>query len=112
MAIVKIWIQLENKKWDMMPHNIDRMTGSTAQQILTSKGVTLPATNGGKYAVTRTTSTGVVKSTLMNAPIMDSDGPADALIYRRYKAPVLADQSDAWTVPDDRKINPWDMNEA
>ena len=29
----------------------------------------------------------------------------DALI-RRYKPPQKADQSDAWTISDDRKINP------
>jgi hypothetical protein len=35
----------------------------------------------------------------------------DALILRRYSPPQKADQSDAWTVPDDRKVNPWDLNE-
>ncbi|MGH6842307.1 MAG: multicopper oxidase domain-containing protein, partial [Methylocella sp.] len=32
---------------------------------------------------------------------------------RRYKPPTLppGPQSDAWTVPDDRKVNPWDLNE-
>ncbi len=35
----------------------------------------------------------------------------DALILRRYRPPLLDDGSDEWTVPDDRKVNPWDLNE-
>jgi FtsP/CotA-like multicopper oxidase with cupredoxin domain len=34
-----------------------------------------------------------------------------ALILRRYRPPQQSDESDAWTVPDDRKVNPWDLNE-
>lgn len=112
MALIKIWIQLENKKWDMMPNGIDRMTGSTPQHILTSKGVTLPATNGGKYSVTLTTSTGAVIPKLMNAPLRDDSGEiTDALIYRRYKSPNSVAGIGEWQVPDDRKVNPWDKNE-
>ena len=33
MATIEIWIQLENRAWDTMPNNIDRMTGKTAQDI-------------------------------------------------------------------------------
>ena len=33
MAIIDVWIQLENRAWDTMPNNIDRMTGKTAQDI-------------------------------------------------------------------------------
>ena len=49
--------------------------------------------------------------------IVSSAGPSggnvkDALILRRYKAPAKQDLSDAWTVPDDRKVNPWDLNEV
>jgi plastocyanin len=120
MAVVKVWIQLENKKWDMMPNRIDRMTGQTAQQILVSKGVTLPTgaatgtgANAGKYKLDLTTSTGVTKTVFMNAPLRDSAGDVtDALIFRRYKAPDPAQGIGEWQVPDDRKINPWDKNEA
>ncbi|MGH8902558.1 MAG: DUF2182 domain-containing protein [Egibacteraceae bacterium] len=35
---------------------------------------------------------------------------ADALILRRYRPPTQPDECDAWTVPDDRKVNPWNIN--
>jgi len=38
MATIEYWIQIENRPWDMSPHNIDRMTGRTMQQI-TLEGV-------------------------------------------------------------------------
>src|SRR5713101_1575771 len=48
----------------------------------------------------------------MFGPLRDDKGNVmDALILRRYKPPQKKDQSDAWTVPDDRKVNPWDLNE-
>jgi plastocyanin len=47
----------------------------------------------------------------MFKPLTDKDGAIDALILRRYKPPTKKNQSDAWTVPDDRKVNPWDLNE-
>ena len=37
--------------------------------------------------------------------------PVEALIFRRYAPPRLDDGADAWTTPDDRKVNPWDLNE-
>jgi plastocyanin/FtsP/CotA-like multicopper oxidase with cupredoxin domain len=50
----------------------------------------------------------------MYNPLRDLTDPkrpiVDALILRRYKPPT-AGKNDAWTVPDDRKINPWDKNE-
>lgn len=33
MATIEYWIQIENRPWDMSPHNIDRRTGQTMQQI-------------------------------------------------------------------------------
>src|SRR5260370_29529064 len=48
----------------------------------------------------------------MFAPLRDGTGNRiDALILRRYKTPTELDGSDAWKFPDDRKINPWDLNE-
>ena len=47
----------------------------------------------------------------MYNPLRDSANVKDALILRRYKPPANPDRSDAWTVPDDRKLNPWDLNE-
>lgn len=99
----EVWIQLENRPWDTMPNNIDRLTGKTALAITTKAPEVVTIFSPG---------TGVIKMRTMYAPLRDSDGKImDALIFRRYKAPVKADKSDAWTVPDDRKVNPWDINE-
>ena len=54
----------------------------------------------------RSPGTGVTATRTMFMPMK-----GQALILRRYKAPEKTDQSDAWTVPDDRKVNPWDLNE-
>ena len=99
-----IWIQLENRKWDTMPNNVDRMTGRTAQDITGKASELVTLISPG---------TGVTKTRRMYAPLRDpiSGDIVDALIFRRYKAPLLPDESDAWTVPDDRKVNPWDINE-
>jgi plastocyanin len=103
MATIEIWIQLENRAWDTMPNNIDRMTGKSAQDI-TSKPF--------KDVVISSPGTGVTKTRRMYAPLQDGSGNIiEALIFRRYKAPQQPDQSDAWTIPDDRKVNPWDLNE-
>lgn len=99
----EVWIQLENRPWDTMPNNIDRLTGKNALAITTKAPEVVSLFSPG---------TGVIKMRTMYAPLRDSDGKImDALIFRRYKAPVKADKSDAWTVPDDRKVNPWDINE-
>ena len=103
MATNEVWIQLENRAWDTMPNNIDRMTGRTAQQITTKPPVSVVITSPG---------TGVTKTRTMFAPLQDGTGKIiEALIFRRYNPPIQADLSDAWTVPADRKVNPWDINE-
>src|SRR5712691_1473193 len=104
----EFWIQLENHAWDACPHNIDRMTGLDIQH----REGTAPVTN-----VTLTSpGTGVTRQNVtMYRPLMrQENGQAvidDALILRRYKPPAKPDRSDEWTVPDDRKVNPWDLNE-
>jgi plastocyanin len=105
MATVEIWLQIENRPWDMCPHNIDRMSGQTINLVEpalpASEIVTVPSINGGANRKVR-----------MYKPLRDGSGKVtDALIVRRYKAPTKKDLSDAWTVPDDRKVNPWDINE-
>ena len=50
--------------------------------------------------------TGISRTVIMYRPINQ-----DALILRRYRPPEKPDESDAWTIPDDRKVNPWDLNE-
>jgi FtsP/CotA-like multicopper oxidase with cupredoxin domain/plastocyanin len=103
MAVIEYWIQIENRRWDASPNNIDRMTGRTMAQAV------------GYTPTMETLSTMVPGSAprqvLMFNPIRDSAGAVDALVLRRYRPPAQADGSDAWTVPDDRKLNPWDINE-
>ena len=97
MAIIDIWIQLENHRWDICPTGKDRMTGLKVEELV-----------GGKPPVKVTLHspvTGHTRSKVkMYQPVRDSDGDvADALIFRRYTA--------NWAAPDDRKVNPWDINE-
>ena len=104
MALIEYWIQIENRPWDMSPHNIDRMTGQDMATI-TGKAPVMATLN----SVVPGTPPRMVK---MYHPLRDGAGAVtDALIFRRYKAPTKPDKSDAWTVPDDRKVNPWDLNE-
>jgi len=89
MATVEVWIQIENHAWDVSPNNIDRITGQTVQQ------------RDGTAPVTKTLTspvTGQVRSRTMFKPLSE-----DALILRRY--------TPNWAAPDDRKVNPWDLNE-
>lgn len=84
------WIQLENHWWDVSPNNIDRMTGLQIQAI----------PGNGPPVVKALTSpvTMVTTNRTMYKPL-----PEEALILRRYTA--------GWAAPDDRKVNPWDLNE-
>src|SRR6476619_1686804 len=104
MATIEYWIQLENHPWDVSPNNVDRMTGQTIKDLEgkdPETGVLLVSPG-----------TGASHQTDMFRPLRDDAGQlTDALILRRYKPPAKGDGSDAWTVPDDRKINPWDINE-
>lgn len=103
MANLEFWIQLENRPWDASPNGRDRMTGQTIEQITGKAPVSVTLNSPG---------TGATSVRKMNNPLRDGDGNVmDALILRRYKPPNKADQSDAWTSPDDRKVNPWDINE-
>jgi len=103
MATLEYWIQLENHPWDACPNNIDRMSGQDLKTITGKDKINVTLNSPG---------TGVSKTRTMFAPLRDDKGNAiDALILRRYKPPQKPDLSDAWTVPDDRKVNPWDLNE-
>jgi FtsP/CotA-like multicopper oxidase with cupredoxin domain/plastocyanin len=106
-VVVHYWIQIENRRWDLSPNNCDRMTGRDMQQV-------------ENYTPTKETLKSYAKDSRdrevwMYNPIHEQQGEqkvaVDALILRRYKPPTKEDASDAWTVPDDRKINPWDINE-
>jgi FtsP/CotA-like multicopper oxidase with cupredoxin domain/plastocyanin len=103
MANIEYWIQLENRPWDASPHNIDRITGQDMKEATGKDPVDVTLKSPG---------TGVQTTRKMYNPLRDGDGNVkDALILRRYKPPTQPDESDAWTVPDDRKVNPWDLNE-
>ncbi len=104
------WIQIENRPWDVCPNNIDRMTG---QNIKDRETTGTPGPDPVNATLVSPTEVPPVTTTVtMFKPLRDSGGKVtDALILRRYKPPQQPDQSDAWTVPDDRKINPWDLNE-
>ncbi len=96
MATIEFWIQLENHAWDSCPSGKDRMTGLDVAQLV-----------GGKPPVNVTLHspvTGHSRTVKMFQPVRDSDGDVtDALILRRY--------TPNWAAPDDRKVNPWDLNE-
>jgi FtsP/CotA-like multicopper oxidase with cupredoxin domain len=103
MATIEYWIQLENRQWDASPHNIDRITGQDMKEATGKDPVNVTLKSPG---------TGVTTTRKMYNPLRDGDGNVkDALILRRYKSPAQPNESDAWTVPDDRKVNPWDLNE-
>jgi plastocyanin/FtsP/CotA-like multicopper oxidase with cupredoxin domain len=83
MPDIHFWIQIENHAWDVSPRGIDRMTNNHFPP--TPKTLTSPVT-------------GVTRTRNMFNPL-----PEDALILRRY--------TENWAAPDDRKVNPWDLNE-
>ncbi|MGH8885245.1 MAG: multicopper oxidase domain-containing protein [Egibacteraceae bacterium] len=106
MADIHYWIQIENRPWDASPNNIDRMTGLTIQQTTGFAPVDVELTSPAAGSMPR--------PRRMYNPLRRGSTAADvadALILRRYRPPTEPDQSDAWTVPDDRKVNPWDINE-
>lgn len=103
MATTEYWIQLENHPWDACPNNNNRISGQDLKTITTQDPVDVTLTSPG---------TGVSRTRRMFGPLRDTGGKLiDALILRRDKPPQQPDQSDAWTVPDDRKVNPWDLKE-
>jgi FtsP/CotA-like multicopper oxidase with cupredoxin domain/plastocyanin len=90
VADIEYWIQIENKAWDLVPHNIDRMHGLNMVQM----GFPAPVVK-----TLTSPETGVVRNRTMYKPL-----PEDALVLRRY--------TENWAAPDDRKVNPWDLNEV
>jgi len=112
MSTIEYWIQLENRPWDLCPSKsqpggIDRITGQTIKDV-----ETVGATPGpDPVNLTLQSPTGASHPVTMNKPLRKGKDVVEALILRRYKPPQKQDKSDAWTIPDDRKINPWDLNE-
>lgn len=91
MGQIDYWIQIENHAWDVCPNGDDRMSGQSAKQLNPS----VPAP-GNQSLVSPVTN--VATTRYMNRPLAQ-----EALILRRYTA--------NWAAPDDRKVNPWDLNE-
>jgi FtsP/CotA-like multicopper oxidase with cupredoxin domain/plastocyanin len=91
MAVIDIWVQIENHAWDTVPHRFDRMTGQDFNSGSVLVNLTSPVTHATRNNVR------------MYKPLMDGTNVGEALILRRY--------TPNWAAPDDRKINPWDLNE-
>lgn len=95
MVTIEYWIQLENHPWDVSPNNIDRMSGLNLQQITRKPPVNVTLASQVS---------GLTHASTMYNPLRKPNGSIeDALILRRY--------SKDWASPDDRKVNPWDLNE-
>lgn len=93
------WIQLEAHPWDVCPNNIDRLIGMTLE-------------NHPDYGKPPRYSPHQLGAPVLYRPFSKDEGREHfALIYRRYKPPTRDDGTDRWLVPDDRKVNPWDLNE-
>jgi FtsP/CotA-like multicopper oxidase with cupredoxin domain len=91
MATIEYWIQIENHAWDTVPNRRDRMAGQDFNSVSVTVNLTSPVT-------------GVTRSGVrMYKPLMDGANVGEALMLRRYTA--------NWAAPDDRKVNPWDLNE-
>jgi FtsP/CotA-like multicopper oxidase with cupredoxin domain/plastocyanin len=89
LATKEFWIQIENNPWDVSPNDIDRYTGQKIEEIT------------GKAPVEKELYSPVTKKKVKRKMFFPVLG--DALILRRY--------TENWAQPDDRKVNPWDINE-
>lgn len=90
-----IWIQLETNYWDLAPNNIDRMTSKKMEDFSGMPPQKLELFS----PVTKFS-----RTVEMYKPMTDEGGKVTkAFILRRY--------TENWEKPDDRKVNPWDLNE-
>src|SRR5262249_59281329 len=90
MAVIEYWIQLESTPWDLCPGNVDRMKGK-------------PVAAGPVNVTMKSPVTGAAPVRQMFKALIASGHLHGALILRRYTRD--------WARPDDRKVNPWDVNE-
>jgi plastocyanin len=107
MADKEFWIQLENRPWDACPTNFDRMHGASIAHVLEDAGappipVTFTSPETGA-TTNRTMFLPVNRGTKTVTGGAKEWRVIDALILRRY--------TEGWQAPDDRKVNPWDLNE-
>ena len=101
MAEIHIWLQLENRYWDVCPNNVDRMHDQTVEERDGLSPIDLLIVSP---------ETGVSRLQKMYHPmgIFDQGSKVwtkveEALIIRRY--------TENWEAPADQKVNPWDLNE-
>jgi len=88
-VVAEFWIQIENQAWDLAPNRRDRMTSEWMKDKPGGQPPTLVTMHSPV--------TGITHKRWMYKPM------TDALIFRRY--------TENWAKPDDRKVNPWDINE-
>lgn len=100
MADIEYWIQIENRRWDVSPGNLDRVTGLTIKALEQNEGQ--PGNDPVDVTLT-SPETGIIRTQRMYKPLRSGADLVDALILRRYTA--------NWAAPDDRKVSPWDLNE-
>ena len=104
MATREYWIQIENKIWDTTPKGYNRMTGekfepkTVCEKVydIDKKGNPVRAEDSEGKPITR-------KRKMYN--------PVEVLILRRYAPPSTNEGVASWSLPLDRKVNPWDLNE-
>src|SRR5437867_4180877 len=102
MATRVYYIQIEPRPWDTCPNNINRMTGQEIKDLQTM--------GGSMGQMPEKVSLGKNHTVTMYKPLRGEGGHViRALILRRYAPPGKGEI--AWTVPDDRKVNSWDLNE-
>ena len=112
MADKEYWIQIENRPWDACPNNIDRVHGE-----VDPNGNVVPATiehveEVPPITVTLTSpETNVTTTRTMFLPVNKGKGPSNAPEWQVIDALILRRYTKDWQAPDDRKVNPWDLNE-
>jgi len=106
MADKVFWIQLENRPWDAAPNNIDRMHNHEIEHT--------HGQNAAPITVTLTSpETGVTRNRTMFLPVNEGiqTGAGGDREWRVIDALILRRYTENWQAPDDRKVNPWDLNE-
>ena len=99
MAFREYWIQIENRLWDVVPNGVDRMAQVrfAAEPDIVEETVYDIECDGRAIAV------GTHKREMYV--------PIESLMLRRYVPPDPALGVEAWSVPLDRRVNAWDLNE-
>jgi len=106
---IEYWITIENRAWDVCPEKESGFTPTDRMSGLPISGPDGASIHGPAASADLTSPvTGVSRiNFFMNYPAFGIDDVSrkanDGLILRRYTS--------NWAKPDDRKVNPWDINE-